>query len=101
MKIGSLLVCILMFVGCGSVAPKPNGSHSISKCDRLQIWQDVLISGAVAHQVSVVVKHETGRDVYDDVYLEKLTPTLKRYGIDRSEAFQNLPKRRWMALQFC
>lgn len=76
---------LLVLVGCGFSTQKTKSE--LSKCDRLEIWRAVLISSTFAKQASAVIKHETGRDDYDQIYLERLTPTLKRYGLDRSRAF--------------
>ena len=56
------------------------------KCERLQIWKEVLTSIAFAKKTSAILKYETGRDEYDSIYLERLTPTLQRYKLDRMAA---------------
>jgi len=77
-------LALLLTVGCGQVG---HGSKQLEKIDRLEIWRAVLVSQAFAKQVSEVVKHETGRDEYDQIYEEHLAPVLKRYGLDRISAF--------------
>jgi hypothetical protein len=89
----TLLLVTVMFAGCQSATVRPvqniaiRAKVSLSKCDRLQIWKDVLMASAFAKKTSAVLKHETGRDEYRSIYLEKLGPTLKRYGQEETEAF--------------
>jgi hypothetical protein len=79
------LALIILLAGCG-LSHKPSERATLSHCDRLEIWKAVHVASAFAKQASTVIKYETGRDDYDRIYLERLTPTLRRYGIDRSRA---------------
>lgn len=77
----------LAIVGCGHVQ-NATGLSRFSKCERLEIWKAVHTSTAFAKVTSEVIKNETGRDEYQSIYMDKLSPTLKRYGIDRLQALQ-------------
>ena len=86
-NIGKLTAtCLLACVAVACSRVNQTSTKTLQHCDRLEIWKAVLISSTFARQTSDVIKHETGRDEFGPIYEEKLAPTLKRYGIDRTEA---------------
>src|SRR3989442_1250284 len=89
MKTLTAAAIVVIAVGCGQTGHTEHGSkqkQELTKCERLEIWRAVLISSAFAKQTSKIIKFETGRDEYDQIFGERLSPTLKRFGLDRIHA---------------